>query len=139
MQVSVIVATLEGCRFDDLDDPARIERALLEAIRVGGFTKLHHHVHRFEPQGVTAAAVLSESHIALHSWPEHGLLFVDLATCSGAAATQAAFDVLRAAFPHTDVWRRDHEYSNDRLVPPFHPRLGERMLPADPRPPRPSH
>ena len=76
MRVSVIVATLEGCRFDEIDDPERIERALLAAIATGGFTKLHHHVHRFSPQGVTAAAILSESHIALHSWPEHGILFV---------------------------------------------------------------
>jgi S-adenosylmethionine/arginine decarboxylase-like enzyme len=29
-------------------------------------------VHRFEPQGVTAIALLAESHLSIHTWPEHG-------------------------------------------------------------------
>ena len=110
MQLSVIVATLEGCAFDDLDDAERMRGALGAAVEAGGFTMLHCHVHAFEPQGVTGAAVLSESHIALHSWPEHGLLFVDIATCSGEAATSAAFDAICAAFPHATIKRQDIGY-----------------------------
>ncbi|MBI5509501.1 MAG: adenosylmethionine decarboxylase [Deltaproteobacteria bacterium] len=110
MQLSIIVATLEGCPFDAIDDPALIDRALTEAVQAGGFTLLNKHVHEFEPQGVTGAAVLSESHIALHSWPETGVLFVDLATCSGAAATNAAFARICALIPHTTVRRHDVGY-----------------------------
>jgi len=110
MQLAVIVATLEGCSFDSLNDPQRFETALREAIAAGGFTMLHHHVHQFAPQGVTAAAVLSESHIALHSWPEDGVLFVDLATCSSAEATRAAFNALCACFPHGRVVERELGY-----------------------------
>ena len=103
MQLSVIVATLEGCPFAPLDDADLFAKLLDEAVAAGGLTLLHRHVHRFEPQGVTAAAVLSESHIALHSWPEHGLLFVDIATCSTPAATKAAFDRICALIPHGSV------------------------------------
>ena len=111
MQLSIIVATLEGCPFDAIDDPALIDRALTEAIKAGGFTLIHKHVHEFAPQGVTGAAVLSESHIAVHSWPEEGVLFVDLATCSGEGATSAAFERLCALIPHAAVRRSDVDCS----------------------------
>ncbi len=110
MQLSIIVATLEGCSFEQLDDPALIEHLMQEAVRVGGFTMLHSHVHRFAPQGVTGAAVLSESHIAVHTWPENGTMFVDLATCSGDAATRAAFDRICELVRHDRVVRRDIGY-----------------------------
>jgi S-adenosylmethionine decarboxylase len=121
MQLSIIVATLEGCPFDAIDDPALIDRALTEAITAGGFTLIHKHVHQFEPQGVTGAAVLSESHIAVHSWPEEGVLFIDLATCSGDAATNAAFERLCAVIPHATVRRHDVGY---RGATPALPRSG---------------
>ena len=129
MNLSVIVATLEGCPFDLLDDPTFVEHLLSEAVRAGGFTLLHHHVHRFSPQGVTGAAVLSESHVAVHSWPEHGLLFVDLATCSGEAATHAAFARICELVPHATIQRRDIDYQgHDGVAPslrvvPYGPRL----------------
>jgi S-adenosylmethionine decarboxylase len=109
MRLSVIVATLEGCPAALLDDARSVERLLTDAVAAGGLHELHRHVHQFSPQGLTAMVMLSESHIALHTWPEHGLLFVDLATCSGAAATQAAFDAICAALPHTGVIRKRWE------------------------------
>jgi S-adenosylmethionine decarboxylase len=110
MRLSIIVATLEGCPFELLDDPATIERALRESVEAGGFTMLHSYVHQFEPQGVTGAAVLSESHVALHTWPEHGVLFVDIATCSTPEATEQAFDRICEIFPHADIKRQDIGY-----------------------------
>jgi S-adenosylmethionine decarboxylase len=129
MNLSIIVATLEGCPFALLDDPEFIDRLMSEAVAAGGFTLLHRHVHRFTPQGVTGAAVLSESHVAVHSWPEHGVLFVDLATCSGEAVTRAAFDRICALVPHRAVVRRDLDYHG-------HEGAGAptiRELPAGPR------
>jgi S-adenosylmethionine decarboxylase len=110
MNLSVIVATLEGCPPALIDDPAGIRRALHEAVAAGGFTLLHSHVHEFEPQGVTGTVVLSESHIAVHSWPEEGVLFLDLATCSGEEATEAAFARICQLIPHERVCRQDVGY-----------------------------
>jgi S-adenosylmethionine decarboxylase len=112
VQLHVIVATLEGCSFSELDDPRFIERLLTEAVAAGGFTMLHSYVHEFEPQGVTGAAVLSESHIAVHTWPEHGLLFVDIATCSGEAATEAAFARMAELVRHERVVRDAFGYAS---------------------------
>ena len=103
MRMSVVVATLEGCPFDALNDAQFIERVLKECVAAGHFTLLHSYVHAFTPQGVTGVAVLSESHVALHSWPEEGALFVDLATCSDAAAARAAFDTICKLVPHECV------------------------------------
>ena len=110
MQLSIIVATLEGCSFETLDNTEMFETALRQACAAGGFTMLNHYVHKFEPQGVTGAAVLSESHIALHSWPENGVLFIDIATCSGIEATEAAFHSICRLFPHTTIKRQDIGY-----------------------------
>jgi len=113
MQLSIIVAALEGCHFEDLDDRDLFERALAEAVAAGGFQLLHQYVHQFEPQGVTGAAVLSESHIALHSWPEHGILFVDIATCAGAELTERAFERICELFAHTQIKRQNVAYQKD--------------------------
>lgn len=118
MRLNVIVATLDGCPFRHLDDPLFIGHLLREAVRAGGFTLLHSYVHEFEPQGVTGAAVLSESHIAVHAWPEDGTLFVDVATCSGGLATQRAFDRICELMPHREVRRQDVACSDNSASRP---------------------
>ena len=124
MQLSIIVATLEGCPFELIDDPDFIDRLLSEAVEAGGFTLLHRYVHRFHPQGVTGAAVLSESHVAVHSWPEEGVLFIDIATCSGDLPTQAALDRICALVPHAELKRQEVGYATGSPLRP--------QLPAHP-------
>ena len=103
MNVSVIVATFEGCDPQQINDRNFFEQLLRESSEAGNFTVLHTYIHSFEPQGLTGTAVLAESHINLHSWPETGEFFVDMATCSGAEATQAAFDTLTRLIKHERV------------------------------------
>ena len=61
-----------------LNDPECIRGALMDAVSVGGATLIDLCVHQFSPHGVTATATLAESHIALHTWPEHGYFAADL-------------------------------------------------------------
>ena len=82
---------------DGLDDPARIEKAFLDAIDAAGATLLHIHLHRFTPQGVSGVAVLAESHISVHTWPESRYGAFDVFMC-GDADPHKAVDVLKAAF-----------------------------------------
>ncbi len=81
----------------NLDDAARVERALRDAARATGATLLHLHTHRFSPQGVTGVAILAESHIACHTWPEIGYAAFDIFMC-GATTPHAAIPVLEAEF-----------------------------------------
>ncbi len=64
-----------------LNDPEQIRSALVEAVFAGGATLLNLCVHQFSPHGVTATATLSESHIAIHTWPEYGYFAADLFFC----------------------------------------------------------
>lgn len=66
----------------NLTDPAFVEAALISAARAAGAKVLHAHVHHFGPSlGVTGVAVLAESHISIHTWPEHGFAALDVFMC----------------------------------------------------------
>jgi S-adenosylmethionine decarboxylase len=79
-----------------LNDPERIRRALIEAIAAGEATLIDMCVHQFSPHGVTATATLAESHIAIHTWPEHGYFAADLFFC-GKGQPKVAIEVLKNA------------------------------------------
>jgi len=85
-----------------LDDEARIQGAFRECVEVCGATLLHIHTHKFSPQGVSGVAVLAESHISVHTWPEIGYGAFDVFMC-GEAQPWRAVDVLRATFNAGEV------------------------------------
>jgi len=77
-----------------LNDPNAIQAALIKAITLGKATLIDLCVHQFSPHGVTATATLAESHIAIHTWPEHGYFAADLFFC-GAGKPQIAAKILQ--------------------------------------------
>ena len=79
-----------------LNDPEAIRKALIEAITAGKATLIDLCVHQFSPHGVTATATLAESHIAVHTWPEHGYFAADLFFC-GVGDPKTAMKVLQTA------------------------------------------
>ena len=85
-----------------LDDEARIQQAFRDCVTTCGATLLHIHTHKFSPQGVSGVAVLAESHISVHTWPEIGYGAFDVFMC-GDAKPWLAVDVLKAAFGTNDV------------------------------------
>ena len=97
-----------------LDDEGRIRTAFRECVRECGATLLHIHTHKFSPQGVSGVAVLAESHISVHTWPEIGYGAFDVFMC-GDADPWRAVDVLKAAF-HTDDVRVKELLRGDGLV-----------------------
>ena len=99
MKLFVSLAIFEGCPAGWLNDPEALRAALARAVEAGRFTPLAEVVVPFSPQGVTACAVVGESHLALHSWPEEGRLFVDIASCSTAESVERALAALAAAMP----------------------------------------
>ena len=80
-----------------LDDPEILGQAMRAAARAAEATLLHLHLHHFSPQGgVSGVAVLAESHISVHTWPEHGFAAFDIFMC-GAAHPHLAAKTLRDA------------------------------------------
>jgi S-adenosylmethionine decarboxylase len=83
---------------DYLDDAGVIELALRRAIKAAGATLLHLHLHAFAPSGgVSGVAVLAESHISIHTWPERGYAAIDVFMC-GSAVPHRVVPILRHAF-----------------------------------------
>ena len=81
-----------------LDDLALMEATLRRAVDVAGATLLHIHLHHFTPNGgISGVAVLAESHISVHSWPERNYAAFDIFMC-GDAEPRKAIAVLEAAF-----------------------------------------
>ncbi|HEU4379657.1 MAG TPA: adenosylmethionine decarboxylase [Hyphomicrobiaceae bacterium] len=81
-----------------LDDLKHIRETLKRCVEAAGATLLHIHLHHFTPNGgVSGVAVLSESHISIHSWPEAGYAALDVFMC-GDAKPHMTVDVLKTAF-----------------------------------------
>ncbi|MEM0990767.1 MAG: adenosylmethionine decarboxylase [Pseudomonadota bacterium] len=95
----LIIEVVDG---EGLDDEARIQQAFRDCVDTCGATLLHIHTHKFSPQGVSGVAVLAESHISVHTWPEIGYGAFDVFMC-GDAQPWKAVDVLRGAFNAGDV------------------------------------
>jgi S-adenosylmethionine decarboxylase len=82
----------------NLNDLECIREALIEAIRASNATLLHTHLHSFSGAGgVSGVAVLAESHISIHTWPEYGFAALDIFMC-GKCNPYLAIPVLRRAF-----------------------------------------
>jgi S-adenosylmethionine decarboxylase len=83
---------------EGLSDRERIEAALIDAVNAAGATLLHIHLHTFEEGGgISGVAVLAESHISVHTWPEKGYAAFDVFMC-GNAEPRKALDVFKRAF-----------------------------------------
>jgi S-adenosylmethionine decarboxylase len=88
-----LLADLFDC--GHLDDEARIEAALRAAVTTADATLLDLRVHGFGTgQGVTGIALLAESHISIHSWPERGYAAVDMFLCGSRHDLDAALAAL---------------------------------------------
>jgi len=85
-----------------LDDEDRIQQAFRDCVTECGATLLHIHTHKFSPQGVSGVAVLAESHISVHTWPEIGYGAFDVFMC-GDAEPWRSVDVLKSAFATESV------------------------------------
>lgn len=72
---------ISGAEPNALNDLSTMESILLTAAQTAGLTAVSSAHHRFEPQGLSAVIILSESHIAAHTWPESGDGYVTLTSC----------------------------------------------------------
>ena len=105
-----------GCN-DGINDADLVRAAMLEAVQAAHATLLDIHVHTFSPHGVTGVAVLSESHLSVHSWPEYGYLAADVFTCGDTTEPMAAVEVLRQHFQPTLVELQDLSRGISPLTP----------------------
>jgi S-adenosylmethionine decarboxylase len=90
-----LIVDLHGA--EGLDDIDLVEATLRHCVDAAQATLLHIHLHHFQPNGVSGVAVLAESHISIHTWPDAGYAALDVFMC-GKASPDACIPVLREAF-----------------------------------------
>jgi S-adenosylmethionine decarboxylase len=95
-----LVVELWQCQ--GLDDPQMCEETLKEAVKRAGATLIALKVHRFNPHGLTGIAIIAESHISIHTWPELKYAALDIFTCG------EKVDPLRAVEPFVEWLKPKH-------------------------------
>jgi len=91
----LIIDLFGASRLDELDT---MEAAMREAVELAGATLLHIHLHHFDPNGgISGVAVLAESHISVHTWPENDYAAFDVFMC-GDAQPQLTVDIFKRVF-----------------------------------------
>jgi len=98
-----ILVEFYGCDCDVLNDEQLLGREMVEAAYMAGATVVDRRFHTFSPYGVSGVVVLAESHLTIHTWPEHGYAAVDLFTCGDTVDPWEAFDHLKSALNSTNV------------------------------------
>ena len=73
-----------GCPADapEMTSAEALRKACIDAVNDAGLTIVGDRFHQFEPQGCTGAVILAESHLAIHTWPEHGFVTIDVYVCN---------------------------------------------------------
>ena len=82
-----------------LNDAKKLKKILREIAKVCKLTVLRTSTHQFEPYGVTSLFLLSESHLSIHTWPEHGKFAMDVYSCNDNYSEMEIEDIIRKYLP----------------------------------------
>lgn len=88
-----IYGNLKGCNREKLMDEKYLEEMILTAAKVGNMNVLDIKTWKIG-LGVSVVAIILESHITLHTWPEFGFATVDVYSCGKHTDAKAAFDFI---------------------------------------------
>jgi S-adenosylmethionine decarboxylase len=102
-----ILAEISGCSFEILNDMAMVEEIMINAALEAGAEVREYVFHKFSPQGVSGVVVISESHLAIHTWPELGYAAVDVFTCGDRVDPWDACSYLVEKFNATKMEARE--------------------------------
>ena len=105
-----LMLDLKQCNRELLDNLLYIKDAMTQAAIEVGAHIIGESFHQFHPQGVTGVLAIAESHICIHTWPEHGYAAADIFTCGTsfepARAAQILIDRLESKDPTLTALRR---------------------------------
>jgi len=76
-----LILEISGCDPEVLNSIEKVRSILTEAANRANAEVRETAFHRFHPHGVSGVVVISESHLSVHTWPEHGYAALDIYTC----------------------------------------------------------
>lgn len=106
------IVDLTGCDRALIDDLEHVQKELTEASIHCGATIVKATFHAFAPQGITGILAISESHISIHTWPEHDFATVDVFCCNGSINVDLLSKMLKTSFKAKEI----HIRSIDRGI-----------------------
>lgn len=96
-----VISELWGCNEEKLNDMKWIEQTFVTAALKAGAEIREVAFHKFAPQGVSGVVIISESHLTIHSFPEHGYASIDVYTCGDRIDPNVAADYIAEALEAT--------------------------------------
>ncbi len=87
-----------NCKNKAINSCAYIENTLLKVAEIIDLTVVNTTIHEFSPIGVSGVVVIEESHIAIHTWPEHNYVAIDFFTCNNSFSLTEGIDWLQQQF-----------------------------------------
>ena len=104
-----ILFDLKDCPSELLDNEEHIRMSLYVAAKVSNSELININAHKFKPQGVTGLAMLADSHISIHTWPEKGIAMCDIFTCGDGCKPELAVDYLSKWLSSTNTKSQYYE------------------------------
>jgi S-adenosylmethionine decarboxylase len=117
-----IIADFFNCPIDLLNNGVDGEKVLARTVKESGLSCILIRYHQFEPAGYTAAALLAESHMTIHTWPEHNSAQIDIFTCGSHERAEKAYEVLKRILEPQKISQKILLRSLDKI---------EEKMPAD--------
>lgn len=90
-----LTVDMYGCSFENLNNLEFIKNAMITAIQEANMTLLDITTYKFDPLRLTALALLAESHMSIHTYPELGYAAIDVFTCGDHCRPDKAIAVLK--------------------------------------------
>ena len=92
------IVDLYDCQSAFMGDVDWIRSVMLELATIVEATVVTETFHQFSPHGISGVVVISESHIAIHTWPEHNYVAIDIFSCVKSLANRNAVEFLVSKF-----------------------------------------
>ena len=93
-----VLAEFFECDSNVLNNIDKVEKHMVDAALECGATIVQKCFHMFNPYGVSGVVIISESHLAIHTWPELGYAAVDLFTCGEQCDPKVSYEFLKRKF-----------------------------------------
>ena len=104
-----ILFDLKDCPSELLDSEDHVRMSLYVAALVSNSELININAHKFKPQGVTGLAMLADSHISIHTWPEKNIAKCDIFTCGEKCLPELAVQYLTEAFKAAETTSQEYE------------------------------
>ena len=89
------IVEFNKCTESKIDDSIFVREIFLQAAKLGNATIVSECFHEFSPHGITGGLVIAESHLSIHTWPEHQYVAIDIFSCGNKVDYNKIIDYLK--------------------------------------------